>query len=39
MGFLILCVGVQFIVNGIIEVAQSPELIEGIIRTMNNVRA
>jgi multiple antibiotic resistance protein len=39
MGFLILCVGVQFIVNGVVEVAQSPELIEGIIRTIDNARA
>lgn len=39
MGFLILCVGVQFIVNGVIEVAQSPELIEGILRAIDNARA
>jgi multiple antibiotic resistance protein len=30
MGFMILCVGVQFIVNGIIGVASSPELINAI---------
>ena len=39
MGFLILCVGVQFIVNGVVEVAQSPELIEGIIRAIDAARA
>ena len=38
MGFLILCVGVQFIVNGVVEVAQSPELIEGIIREIDAAR-
>ena len=38
MGFLILCVGVQFIVNGVVEVAQSPELIEGIIRAIDTAR-
>src|SRR5574344_292851 len=32
MGFLILCVGVQFIVNGVVEVASSPELVHGILR-------
>src|SRR5690606_28436446 len=37
MGFLILCVGVQFIVNGIIGVATSPELVHGILRTINTV--
>lgn len=36
MGFLILCVGVQFIVNGIIGVASSPELIQGILRSMES---
>lgn len=35
MGFLILCVGVQFIVNGIIGVASSPEMVHGILRTIN----
>lgn len=35
MGFLILCVGVQFIVNGVIGVASSPELINGIIQAIN----
>lgn len=39
MGFLILCVGVQFIVNGVVEVAQSPELIQGIIRSIDAARA
>src|SRR5690606_35933024 len=33
MGFMILCVGVQFIVNGIIGVASSPELINSIHQT------
>lgn len=35
MGFLILCVGVQFIVNGIIGVASSPEMVHGIMRAIN----
>jgi len=39
MGFLILCVGVQFIVNGIVEVAYSPELINGIIQAIDSARA
>jgi multiple antibiotic resistance protein len=39
MGFLILCVGVQFIVNGIVEVAYSPELIGGIIQAIDAARA
>lgn len=39
MGFLILCVGVQFIVNGIIEVASSPELVGAIIEAVDNARA
>jgi multiple antibiotic resistance protein len=39
MGFLILCVGVQFIVNGIVEVAYSPELIGGIIQAIDTARA
>ena len=34
MGFLILCVGVQFIVNGVVEVASSTELIQGILRAI-----
>lgn len=38
MGFLILCVGVQFIVTGIIGVATSPELIEGIIRAVKEAQ-
>jgi len=37
MGFLILCVGVQFIVNGIVGVATSPELLNGILDTLNRV--
>ena len=39
MGFLILCVGVQFIVNGVVEVAYSPELINGVIQAIDNARA
>lgn len=38
MGFLILCVGVQFIVNGVIGVASSPELINGILEAMEAAR-
>lgn len=38
MGFLILCVGVQFIVNGVIGVASSPELINGILHTIENAK-
>src|SRR5690606_1532890 len=38
MGFMILCVGVQFIVNGIIGVASSPEMIKGILQTIEAVR-
>jgi multiple antibiotic resistance protein len=34
MGFLILCVGVQFIVNGVVGVATSPELVHGIMQTL-----
>lgn len=36
MGFLILCVGVQFIVNGLIDVASSPVLIQGILRAIES---
>lgn len=39
MGFLILCVGVQFIVNGIVEVVYSPELINGVLQAIDNARA
>lgn len=35
MGFLILCVGVQFVVNGIVDVASSPELVHGILWAIN----
>lgn len=35
MGFLILCVGVQFVVNGIVDVASSPELVHRILRAIN----
>jgi len=38
MGFLILCVGVQFVVNGIIGVATSPELIGGLLRALDSAR-
>jgi multiple antibiotic resistance protein len=38
MGFLILCVGVQFIVTGIIGVATTPELIEAIVRIVKEVQ-
>ncbi|MDX9741283.1 MAG: MarC family NAAT transporter [Gammaproteobacteria bacterium] len=38
MGFLILCVGVQFIVTGVIGVATSPELINGIIEAVDGAR-
>lgn len=41
MGFLILCVGVQFIVTGFIGVMTSPELVHGILKTLeaaNNAR-
>lgn len=34
MGFLILCVGIQFIVNGIIGVASSPEMVNGILNAV-----
>ena len=30
MGFLLVCVGIQFVVNGIIGVATEPELVQGI---------
>lgn len=36
MGFLILCIGVQFIVNGIIGIASSPELINGVLQAIEN---
>lgn len=39
MGFILLCIGIQFIVNGIIGVASSPELIKGILETINQVQA
>ncbi|ACE84002.1 MarC family NAAT transporter [Cellvibrio japonicus] len=38
MGFLILCVGVQFIVNGIVGVASSPDMIEGILKTLESLK-
>ena len=39
MGFLILCVGVQFIVNGVVGVASSPELINGILQAVEAATA
>ncbi len=36
MGFLILCIGVQFVVNGVIGIASSPELINGILQAIEN---
>jgi multiple antibiotic resistance protein len=30
MGFLIMCIGVQFVVNGVLNVATDPELLRGI---------
>lgn len=36
MGFLILCIGVQFVVNGIIGIASSPELINGVLQAIEN---
>ena len=30
MGFLIMCIGVQFVVNGILNIATDPELLRGI---------
>jgi multiple antibiotic resistance protein len=38
MGFLILCVGVQFVVNGVIGVATSQELISGVLRALDAAR-
>lgn len=38
MGFLILCVGVQFVVNGIIDVVTSPELVRGILEAVNETQ-
>jgi multiple antibiotic resistance protein len=34
MGFLILCVGVQFVVNGVVGVASDPVLIRAIMRVV-----
>lgn len=34
MGFLILCVGVQFVVNGVVQVATAPELIEAVLKVL-----
>ena len=36
MGFLILCVGVQFIVNGVVGVASSPELVGAIVEVLES---
>ena len=30
MGFLIMCIGVQFVVNGVLGIATDPELLRGI---------
>jgi multiple antibiotic resistance protein len=30
MGFLIMCIGVQFVVNGVLGIASDPELLHGI---------
>ena len=38
MGFLLLCVGVQFVVNGMIGVATSQELISGVLRALEAAR-
>lgn len=34
MGFLIMCIGVQFVVNGILGIATDPELLRGIKQTL-----
>ncbi len=34
MGFLIMCIGVQFVVNGVLGIATDPELLRGIRRTL-----
>lgn len=39
MGFLILCVGVQFVVNGVVQVASAPELVEPILRIIEASRS
>lgn len=36
MGFLIMCIGVQFVVNGILGVATDPELLRGIKATLSH---
>lgn len=36
MGFILLCIGIQFIVNGVIGVASSPELINGVLQAIHN---
>jgi multiple antibiotic resistance protein len=30
MGFLILCIGIQFVVNGVVGIATDPALLRGI---------
>ncbi|HUL53221.1 MAG TPA: MarC family protein, partial [Opitutaceae bacterium] len=30
MGFLLLCIGVQFVVNGVVSIATDPELLQAI---------
>ena len=34
MGFLIMCIGVQFVVNGVLGIATDPELLRGIRQTL-----
>lgn len=36
MGFLIMCIGVQFVVNGILGIATDPELLRGIKHTLTH---
>lgn len=36
MGFILLCIGIQFIVNGVIGVASSPELINAVLQSIHN---
>lgn len=36
MGFLIMCIGVQFVVNGILGIATDPEVLRGIKQTLSH---
>jgi multiple antibiotic resistance protein len=36
MGFLIMCIGVQFVVNGILGIATDPEMLRGIKQTLTH---